>query len=344
MRDAVAEKVAEQAAETSVTNQNIDNQQVNFIDLQPDTGDMPSELLEGLTRSKQKTIIPKYFYDATGSELFEQITQVAEYYPTRTERKILTDNMQDIVKQVGTGGVLIEPGAGSAEKIRLLLEPLQTSACVLTDISAKFLQQSSADLAQQFPNVSVHAICADFANKLDLPEDIPQAKKVVFYPGSTLGNFHPEQAENFLQRSQQSIGDDGGLLIGVDLQKDIDTLNAAYNDEQGLTAEFNLNILNNINSLTESDFNTAAFEHKAFYNTEEHRIEMHLVSKQDQAITIEETQIELRKGETLHTENSYKYTPESFAQLAKKVGLKVIKRWTDSEKLFGVFYLEPVSY
>lgn len=312
-----------------------------FIDLKPATSDITTELLDGLTQDSQKTINPKYFYDANGSELFEKITQVDEYYPTRTERKILTDNIDDIVKHLGLGCVLIEPGAGSAEKIRLLLRPLKISACVLTDISAEFLQQSSADLAKQFPDIAIHAICADFAEELTLPDEIPAAKKVVFYPGSTLGNFHPEQAQHFLQRTQQIIGADGGLLIGVDLQKSIDRLHAAYNDKEGLTAEFNLNVLNNINSLVESDFNPLAFEHKAFYNSHKHRIEMHLVSKEYQAITIDDTKIELQEGETLHTENSYKYTPESFATLAEKVGLTIQKQWLDAEGLFGVFYLEP---
>lgn len=312
-----------------------------FIDLQPEVVDITAELIDGLTHPDQKTINPKYFYDSYGSELFEQITQVEEYYPTRTERQILTDNIDSIVDTIGQGCVLIEPGAGSAEKIRLLLEPLQCSACVLTDISADFLQQSSAALAKQFPDIEVHAICADFADHLTLPDNLPSARRVVFYPGSTLGNFHPEQAIHFLQRVKALIGDHGGLLIGVDLQKDIETLNAAYNDHKGLTAQFNLNILNNINSLVDSNFDTRDFEHKAWYNRDQHRIEMHLVSKSDQTVAIGNTRINMRKGETLHTENSYKYTPASFSCIAEKVGLQVNAMWSDTERLFGVFYLEP---
>lgn len=341
MRNTLAEHSLSQTNKPNKGNVVSGNALYQFTDLKPAASDITSELLDGLTQDTQKTINPKYFYDANGSKLFEKITQVDEYYPTRTERKILTDNIDDIVEQLGLGCVLIEPGAGSAEKIRLLLRPLKISACVLTDISAEFLQQSSAELAKQFPNIAIHAICADFAEELTLPEAIPAAKKVVFYPGSTLGNFHPEQAQHFLKRTLQIIGDDGGLLIGVDLQKNVDRLQAAYNDKEGLTAEFNLNVLNNINRLVESDFNPSAFEHKAFYNDNKHRIEMHLVSKEDQSITIEDTKIELQEGETLHTENSYKYTPASFAQLADSVGLTIQQQWTDAEGLFGVFYLEP---
>jgi len=308
-------------------------------DLNPRVRDKRSEILDGLSQA-QKRIDPKYFYDARGSALFERITGLPEYYPTRTERGILASNAGEMADSCGQNCVLIEPGSGSSEKVRLLLDAVKPSAYVPMDISADFLEQSAIQLAEEYPWLKVHAVCADFANLEKMPEALPEGRFVVFYPGSTLGNMRPGEAVAFLQRLGGWLNRDGGILIGIDLHKSTRTLEAAYNDGQGVTAQFNLNVLNHINTLTNADFDPGCFSHHAFYNEEKQRVEMHLVSQRDQVVNLGGTRIGIGCGETIHTENSYKYTPEGFRELAENAGFEIRSSWYDEQEFFGVHYLE----
>jgi dimethylhistidine N-methyltransferase len=311
---------------------------VLFEDQQPAPDDNRAELIEGLSR-KQKKINPKYFYDEQGSELFEQITQQNEYYPTRTEKSILSTHASEIASYCGEDCILIEPGSGSSEKVRLLLDKIQPAAYVPLDISADFLYQAAQKLGQEFPWLSIHAICADFSDQWQARTELKGGRRVVFYPGSTIGNMEPEVAQEFLSNLRQWIGHDGGVLIGVDLHKPEHLLNAAYNDAQGVTAEFNLNVLNSMNNLVNADFDPDDFSHRAFYNNDLKRIEMHLVSKDSQTVNIDGCLIQFDKGETLHTESSYKYTLASFTALSNAAGFTLEKSWLDEDELFSVHYL-----
>jgi|TARA_B110000971_G_scaffold33988_1_gene31765 dimethylhistidine N-methyltransferase len=311
---------------------------VLFEDQQPAPDDNRAELIEGLSRG-QKQINPKYFYDQKGSELFEQITQQYEYYPARTEKSILINNASEIATYCGEDCVLIEPGSGSCEKVRLLLEKLKPAAYVPLDISADFLYQSAQKLGREFPWLNIHAICADFSDQWQARTELKSGRRVVFYPGSTIGNMEPRFAQAFLSNLREWIGFDGSVLIGVDLQKPDHLLNAAYNDTQGVTAEFNLNVLNSINNIVNSDFNLDNFSHQAFYNSDQNRIEMHLVSKNSQTVTIDGNTIQFETGETIHTENSYKYSLTSFTELSAAAGFTLEKSWLDENQLFSVHYL-----
>lgn len=315
-----------------------DTNNVRFSDEQPALGDSRQELLAGLTQD-QKVINPKYFYDQVGSQLFDQITRLPEYYPTRTEVEILTRHRQEISDHCERGCVFIEPGSGSCEKVRLLLDELRPSAYVPIDISADFLLEAAQQLGREYPWLTIHAVCADFNHSWSFTSDLPPGKRVVFYPGSTIGNLEPEQALAFLKRLRTMLGDDGGALIGVDLHKSSERLNAAYNDDKGITAAFNRNVLNRVNTLLDAEFSPDLFQHHAFYNSEEQRIEMHLVSTESQAVRCNGSHIRFTKGESIHTENSYKYTLESFAALSARAGLHLERSWLDAEHLFSVHYL-----
>jgi dimethylhistidine N-methyltransferase len=311
---------------------------VRFRNCHPAVGDSRAELLHGL-RQRQKRIDPKYFYDERGSALFDRITQLPEYYPTRTEKDILSAHRGAIADACGKRCVLIEPGSGTCEKVRLLLDALRPAIYVPIDISADFLQQSARALGREFPWLEVHAICADFRQDWQVADLLPAGKRVVFYPGSTIGNLEPEQAAGFLRQLRDWLGADGGAVIGVDLHKSSVRLTAAYNDDQGVTAEFNRNILRRINPLLDADFDPAAFEHRAFYNTGEQRVEMHLVSKRAQTVHCVGHPLHFAQGETIHTENSYKYTPAGFDRLARSAGMRVQQCWLDEKALFSVNYL-----
>jgi len=312
---------------------------VAFHDLHPAVGDSRSEALAGL-RAAQKRVDPKHFYDARGSRLFEAITRLPEYYPTRTETAILRREARAIAGSCGTRAVLIEPGSGNCEKVQLLLDALRPAAYVPVDISAAFLRDAAEALGDAFPWLPVRAICADFNAAPELDDYLPPGRRLVFYPGSTIGNLEPPAARDFLRRLAGWLGEDGGALVGVDLHKDPAVLERAYNDSAGVTAAFNLNVLNSLNRLLDADFDSAAFSHRAFYDERRQRIEMHLVSQREQAVRCSGEAIHFAAGETLHTENSYKYTVEGFAGLAAEAGLAVREHWVDPRQLFSVHYLE----
>jgi dimethylhistidine N-methyltransferase len=319
-----------------VTAPQVDN--VFFEDQQPAAGDSRDELLAGLLQ-EHKQVNPKYFYDHEGSELFEKITQLEEYYPTRTEISILNHYAEEIAAYCGRDCVLIEPGSGSSEKVRLLLDTIKPATYVPLDISAEFLYQSALKLGREFPWLNIHAICADFADQWQTRTQLPSGRRVIFYPGSTIGNMEPVQATKFLVNLRQWIGRDGGVLVGVDLQKPEHLLNAAYNDNQGVTASFNLNILNSLNKMVDANFNRQNFSHHAFYHCAQQRIELHLVSMNKLSVLVYGSTISFNEGETLHTENSYKYSLESFTSLSNAAGFAVEKSWVDEKQLFSVHYL-----
>lgn len=312
-----------------------------FFDLHPNTGDLREEVLAGL-HGTQKSLPPKLFYDQTGSELFERITGLPEYYPTRTEIAVLETCGPEIADLAGDDCVVIEYGSGASRKIRVLLDALN-GRCryVAIDISKQHLIDSTAQLAAEYPDIQSFAVCADYTRPFALPAEtlIAAARRIVFFPGSTIGNFTPSDAREFLTNTAQQIGPWGGLLIGVDLKKDPTKLNAAYNDSEGVTAQFNRNLLTHINRALGADFDVSTFEHRAFYNELAGRIEMHLVSRRDHAVTVAGEPIHFREGESIHTENSYKFSIEEFQQLARDSGFRPEKAWTDADNLFSVHYM-----
>ncbi len=313
-----------------------------FIDLEPTAESFVDTVLAGLARP-QKSIPSKFFYDRRGSELFEEICRLDEYYPTRTEIKILTERSGEIAALMGPRTELIEFGSGASEKVRVLLEALDRPlAYIPIDISRDHLRAAAEELAVDYPEVEVIAVCADYSQTMTLPEprDHSHGKRVGFFPGSTIGNFTPAEAVEFLKNAAKTLGPGGEFLIGVDLKKDPAILHAAYNDKKGVTAAFNLNLLRHINNELQGTFELDAFAHKAFYNEECGRIEMHLESLKDQNVMVAGAQFHFSRGETIHTENSCKYSIEEFQELARRGGFDAMKFWTDENNLFSLHYLK----
>jgi dimethylhistidine N-methyltransferase len=286
-----------------------------------------------------KRLSPKYFYDATGSELFEQITLLPEYYPTRTELTILRDRSRAISAFIPKGAALVEFGAGATTKVRLLLNECALGAYVPVDISGDFLQAQADALRADFPGLQVHPVTADFTAPFELPVSIGAMPRVGFFPGSTLGNFEPHEACAFLRSARGILGKGARMVIGVDLEKDERVLYDAYNDAAGVTARFNLNVLHRINRELGGDFDVGAFIHRAIYNRDRHRIEMHLISKKALTARVLGKKFSFRPGESIHTENSYKYSLERFTALAKGSGWTPLESWTDPAGMFSVHAL-----
>jgi L-histidine Nalpha-methyltransferase len=312
---------------------------IAFHDLAPGEESFRDAVLNGLARSR-KLIPCKFFYDARGSALFEEICRLPEYYPTRTEIAILEENAGDIAAQMGPGCRLIEFGSGASQKVRILLGALdRPAAYVPVDISGEHLHDAAQSLAEDFPSVPVIAVCADYTRPFRLPP-LPGAggKRVGFFPGSTIGNFEPDGAVAFLANYARVLGPGGEMLIGVDLKKDPEILDAAYNDRAGVTAAFNLNLLERINHELDGDLDIDRFEHVAFYNEAEGRIEIYIRSLADQEGRIAGRLIRFGKGELIHTEYSYKYSVEEFRSLAALAGFRPIDTWTDPAELFSVHY------
>lgn len=297
------------------------------------------EVLAGLALP-QKRVSPKFFYDERGSQLFEAITEQPEYYLTRTEVGILNDNIGAIADALGSGVSLIEFGAGASVKVRILLDKVPgIDVFVPVDISAEHLQDAADRIAQQYPRLEVLPVAADFTRPFDLPSPRKTPERnVVFFPGSTIGNFGPEAASALLETMRATAGEGGGLLIGVDLRKDGAVLERAYNDAAGITAAFNRNMLEHLNARLGANFRPEAFEHRAIFNDEASRIEMHLVSRCRQSVAVGGHRFEFAPGEYLLTEYSYKYSPEAFAALAAGAGFVVETVWQDTEGLFSVQY------
>lgn len=305
----------------------------------PDNADILRELLEGLQKP-EKSLPSKLFYDELGSELFEQITRLDEYYPTRTEAEIFTDRIDEIIGHLGSDVTLIEFGSGNSQKTRILLDHLPDPVgYVPIDISQEKLTESATAIAAAYPGLNVIPIWADYTRELELPA-IEGSRKAAFFPGSTIGNFYPDEAEAFLKRVAELVGEGGGLLIGVDLKKDERILNRAYNDAEGVTAAFNLNVLAHINRAFGANFQLDQFRHHAAYNEALGRIEMYLVSRIDQTVSLGDAEISFKRDERILTEVSHKYTVEDFERLAVRGGFHVQDVWTDRDRLFSVQCLE----
>lgn len=314
---------------------------IRFYDHHPAPADFFTEVLDGLRR-QQPAIPPKFFYDEEGSRLFDAICSLPEYYPTRTEMQILREHAKSIAACIDTECMLIEPGSGSSEKVRVLLEALRPHAYMPMDISKEHLVKAAQRVSSDFPWLDVHAACVDFTGPMVLPYRAEGVKNVAFFPGSSIGNFEHGDAVKFLANVRALLGEEGGLLIGVDLKKEPAVLNAAYNDARGVTAAFNLNLLTRINRELDADFDREQFRHHAFYNEHHGRIEMHLISEVDQTVTVAERKFTFNAGDSIHTENSYKYSINDFRALAAEAGFAPVSVWTDDDALFSVHYFETV--
>jgi len=312
---------------------------------QKDPALLHDELSAGLL-AQQACTSPKYLYDALGSKLFEAICELDEYYPTRTEAVIFDAHASDIAASVGRGVTLIDLGAGNCAKAAKLFPSLQPRQYVPIDISVDFLRDAIAHLRQRFPQITMTGVGMDFSSALDLPEAVHRDNRLFFYPGSSIGNFTPIQALGFLRRLRAAcqVNDepDGGILIGVDLIKDKAILDAAYDDALGVTAAFNLNLLRHLNVLLEADFDLRQWRHRGFFNAALGRIEMHLEAKLDLTVSWDGGERHFRKGETIHTENSYKYTREGFSQLLHQAGFGPANIWTDATGWFMVCHARAV--
>jgi dimethylhistidine N-methyltransferase len=303
----------------------------------PDVSEFEADVIEGL-HAAPKNLPAKYFYDAAGSHLFERITELPEYYPTRCEMSILREQAAEIARLIPTGAALVEFGSGSSKKARILLSAApRLAAYVPVDICGEMIEQEAAELRPDFLQLRVLPVTADICKPFALPPEAKAAPtRVGFFPGSTIGNFEPHEAAGFLRNAANILGKGAVLIIGVDLIKSVDVLNAAYNDAEGITAKFNLNLLTRINRELDGTFMLDSFEHHAFYNRERNRIEMHLASLKRQKVRVAGETIDFRAGETIHTENSYKYSVPSLAALARGVGWLPVRAWTDSQKYFSI--------
>lgn len=298
------------------------------------------DLVKGLCQTPA-SISPKYFYDTVGSELFEHITRLREYYPTSTERAILSAHAPDIARAVGAHRTVIELGAGNCQKAKYLCELIDPARFVAVDISEAFLCEAVAGMRLAFPHMTIDAIASDLTADIVLPASLPEARRLVFYPGSSIGNFDPPHAQALLSRMRELLQDDGALLIGVDLVKDEAVLNAAYDDEEGVTAAFNLNVLSHVNRLIGSNFDTRQWQHRAFFNAELSRIEMHLEAQTDLLMRWCNGARSFAKGERIHTENSYKYRVADFVALLGRAGFSQTQVWTDAQAWFAVVLARP---
>lgn len=305
----------------------------------PSTDSFRAVALEGL-HQPQKEIPSKFLYDERGSKLFDAICKTDDYYPTRTEIGIMRQHVEKMVDAIGPRALLAEYGSGSSRKTRILLDHMEDLALyVPIDISRAHLVESAEAIAELYPRIPVQPLCADYTKDVELPDPPrPAARSVVYFPGSTLGNFQPAEARRFLDDIADTVGPDGGLLIGVDLKKDVDVLRAAYNDSEGVTAAFNKNLLRRMNRELEATFDPDQFEHQALWNEAEGCIEMHLRSRTSQTVEVAGEPIAFAEGETIRTEYSYKYTLDEFEAMAAAAGFDVEAAWTDDRSYFSVQY------
>ena len=305
----------------------------------PTDGSFAAEVLAGLAK-RQKTIPAKYFYDTEGSRLFEQICDLPEYYPTRTEAALLRAKAGEMATAIPLGAALVEFGSGASTKTRLLLDASpQLAAYVPIDISKSALDDAAQAIGRDYPNLVVAPLVDDFTTALRLPDEVAGLTNVGFFPGSTIGNFHPNEAVVFLASARRLLGHGSAFLVGMDIVKDEAVLVAAYDDAQGTTAAFNLNLLTRINRELGGDFDVAAFQHRAVWNAPESRMEMHLVSRRDQVVQVAGATFHFAAGESLHTENSYKFTVEGFGNLAAAAGWKLERQWESAEPTFAMVLL-----
>ncbi|WP_435215394.1 L-histidine N(alpha)-methyltransferase [Luminiphilus sp. nBUS_16] len=297
------------------------------------------EVLASLSEELPR-LSPKYFYDSRGSELFEEITALPEYYLTRSEAEIFDRHLDDIAQALGSGDIIIEPGSGNCSKVRPLLQRTAPSAYIPIDIAGDFLWAAAANTALEYPNLGVTAIAADFTQSWTFLEEIPKGRRIVFYPGSTLGNFDPSAQQDFIRQLAQVVGTQGGILLGVDLHKDSATLQRAYDDAAGVTAAFNRNMLAVVNARTGANFEPKEWRHQARYNSEMRRIEMELVAQSTQTVTIGGQTLKFSEGTIIRTEHSHKFTMASIQDLAAAAGMTVTHHWLDSSARFCLALLQ----
>jgi dimethylhistidine N-methyltransferase len=298
-------------------------------------GGFREDVIAGLSQP-QKALPPKYFYDAQGSRLFEAICRLKEYYPTRSELALMRAHLGAIARFAGKGGTMIEYGSGESLKSRLLIAALRPAAYVPVDISDDALRKAAGALRQRFPRVEVCPVHGDFSRPLQIPLAQGRGRRVVYFPGSTIGNLTPAEAHAFLRMTRGQVGPRGAMLVGVDLKKDANVLHAAYNDAKGVTAAFNLNLLARINRELGADFRLRRFRHYAFYNATLGRIEMHLVSLLPQTVNVGRYRFTFEAGESIHTENSYKYSIDGFRALTQSTGFRGAKAWLDPKGMFSL--------
>jgi dimethylhistidine N-methyltransferase len=299
------------------------------------------DVIAGLSLPR-KALPPKYFYDARGSRLFEAICGLREYYPTRAELQLMRQHMGAIARFAGRGCALIEYGSGAGRKSRLLIEALRPSAYIPVDISDDALRGAAERLRRRFPRLAIHLVHGDFSRPLRIPMAQAKGRRVVYFPGSTIGNLTPAEALAFLRATRRQVGGRGAMLVGVDLKKDVALLHAAYNDAKGVTAAFNLNLLARINRELGGDFALRRFRHYAFYNASLGRIEMHLVSRARQTARVGRARFAFEAGESIHTENSYKYSVDEFRALARRAGFRPAQVWLDRRGLFALHGLAAI--
>jgi dimethylhistidine N-methyltransferase len=314
----------------------------DFHDFAPVQESFEDALVQGLSKPA-KSIPSRFLYDTQGSQLFERICELEEYYPTRTELSILEHSAPEIARRIGPNARLIEFGASSSQKVRILLRALERpDAYVPIDVSGEHLRQAAEDIAKDFPDIHVVAVCADYTQPFAVPDVFRggEGERVGFFPGSTIGNLTHPEAIDFLSLWSRQLGRGGAMVIGVDLQKDKDVLERAYNDAKGVTANFSRNLLARANRELGADFDLSRFRHDAHYNAGIGRIEIHLQSLADQDVHIAGRTFQFRKGEKIQTEYSYKYTLDSFRELARKAGFEPVQAWTDPANLFSVHYIE----
>ena len=309
------------------------------FDLKPEPADMQAEVLTGL-QCEEKTLSPKFFYDEKGSKLFEAITRLPEYYLTRTELAIFDDHLDALAGGVPAGSCVVEYGSGSSLKIRKVLEAINPAAYVPVDISGEHMVAMARALADDFPGLAIYPTCADFTSAFELPAPVSDLPKVGFFPGSSIGNFEPQEAAAFLRRVAHTLGPGGKLIIGVDLKKDIGVLEAAYDDAAGVTAEFNLNLIAHLAETLALDIDPDRFSHRAEYNADLGAIQMFLDVLESHEVEIGGETISLAAGEAIHTENSFKYEPAEFLALAADAGFAELGRWSDAREWFAVYLLE----
>lgn len=314
-----------------------------FIDFEPADSDMLAEVTDGLSATP-KGLSPKYFYDQRGSELFDRITLVPEYYVSRTEIALLRQIGPDLADHIGPDATVIEYGSGASVKIRTLLDALDTPHLYVgVDISKTFLLDSCRALKTDYPDLPIGAVCADFTKPFEIPDELfGDQWRLAFFPGSTIGNFTPENAVQVLKAIRSELRQNDSLLIGVDLKKDRETLERAYDDAQGVTAAFNLNVLRVINRVLDADIPVDKFSHRAVYNEDKGRVEMHLVAAEPVSFTVGDQKVSLEAGETIHTENSHKYSEAEFNDLAAQAGFRPHKIWIDDNNLFSVRLMRAV--
>ena len=303
---------------------------------------MAAEVIRGL-RQTRKSIPPKYFYDAAGSRLFDAITRLPEYYPTRTEIGILRSNSDAIAQYADAGACLVEYGSGSSIKVRILIDACQPAAYVPVDIAKDHLATSARRVFEDYPRLAVYPVCADYTTPFGLPPPVAAQPRLAFFPGSSIGNFDPAAADVFLAGVARTVGQGGRFIIGVDAKKALSVLARAYNDSAGVTARFNRNLLQHVNRVVGANFDPQAFDHRAIYNEDAGRIEMYLDANRQQVVRVNGEEVAFARGESLHTENSYKYAPDEFVAKAERAGFVCEHLWQDSQRYFMVLLLRAAD-